>query len=78
MPQVRGKVITLDAESNIPLKAGDKLFTIDPTPYQAKVDDIKSQLVLAERRLAESEKLWPSTPPAACTMLKNTAARLEA
>ncbi|MCB2191121.1 MAG: HlyD family secretion protein [Deltaproteobacteria bacterium] len=57
MPQVRGKVIKMHAQSNTPLKAGDKLFTIDPTPYQAKVDELKSRLVLAERRLAESEKL---------------------
>ncbi len=44
IPAVKGKVISVDAESNTPLKAGDVLFKIDPIPYQNKVDSLTAQL----------------------------------
>src|SRR5438270_239017 len=33
VPQVRGRVLEVQAEGNRPMKKGDVLFRIDPTPY---------------------------------------------
>lgn len=57
VPQVRGKTIEVYVKPNTPLKAGDKLFAIDPTPYQARVDEIKAQLRFSNKRLKESQEL---------------------
>jgi len=46
-PAVRGKVKSVDVEANVPIKKGDLLFTIDPVPYQNKVDALEAQLVSA-------------------------------
>ncbi|PSW10806.1 hypothetical protein C9J01_17560 [Photobacterium rosenbergii] len=46
---VRGKVVEVPVEANIPVKEGDVLFRIDPTPYEAEV-----QLQLAA--LAEAKQ----------------------
>ena len=40
------------------MKKGDPLFQIDPTPFQAKVDKIKADLDLAQRRLGEVTRLF--------------------
>jgi len=47
-PAVRGKIISVDVEANVPIKKGDLLFTIDPVPYQNKVDAINAQLISAD------------------------------
>ncbi|NPA28746.1 MAG: HlyD family secretion protein [Epsilonproteobacteria bacterium] len=57
IPNVKGKVIEVDALPNVPLKKGDVLFKIDPTPYQARVDELKAQLAFAKKRLADTIKL---------------------
>ncbi|WP_456452178.1 HlyD family secretion protein [Hydrogenimonas sp.] len=57
VPNVRGKVIEVPVVPNMPLKKGDVLFAIDPTPYQAKVDEIKAQLEFAKQRLQDVIKL---------------------
>ena len=54
---VRGKVIEVNAKPNVPIKKGEILFKIDPTPYRAVVDDLKAQLKFAERRLEDTKKL---------------------
>lgn len=54
---VRGKIIEVNAEPNVPLKKGDVLCKIDPVPYQAQVDNIAAQLELAKKRLEESKLL---------------------
>lgn len=55
--QVRGKTIAVHVKPNTPLKAGDKLFSIDPTPFQSRVDDLSAKLKLAKRRFVESSEL---------------------
>ncbi|WP_371372295.1 HlyD family secretion protein [Thalassotalea aquiviva] len=45
VPNVTGTVKTVDVQANQPVKQGDLLFTIDPTPFQAKVDQLTAQLV---------------------------------
>src|SRR5262245_14550168 len=57
---VRGRVIEVPVEEgNRPVKRGDILFKIDPTPYQLDVNNLQAQLVNAEaaqRELEESAK----------------------
>ncbi|MDP2324571.1 MAG: HlyD family secretion protein [Gammaproteobacteria bacterium] len=48
VPQVRGRVIEVPAEGNHPMKKGDVLFRIDPTPYELDVKTIEAQLASAE------------------------------
>ena len=50
VPNVRGQVIEVNVEPNIPVKECDVLFRIDPIQYQAKVDQLSAQLKLAELR----------------------------
>ena len=44
VPQVRGRVIEVPVEPNRPLKKGDVLFKLDPTPYQLQVKALEAQL----------------------------------
>lgn len=65
-PPVRGLVTEVPIEPNRPIKKGDVLFRVDPTPYeiavsnyQAQIAQLNAQLVTAEasaRNLAESLK----------------------
>ena len=54
---VRGKVIEVPVKSNTPLEQGDVLFKIDPTPFQARVDELTAQLDFSRKRLEDSKKL---------------------
>ncbi|WP_022939819.1 HlyD family secretion protein [Psychromonas hadalis] len=45
IPAVRGKVISVNVEPNTPIKKGHLLFSIDPIPFQNKVDSLSAQLV---------------------------------
>jgi multidrug resistance efflux pump len=47
VPQVRGRVIEVPVEPNRPVKKGDVLFKIDPTPYQLQVTALEAQLANA-------------------------------
>jgi multidrug resistance efflux pump len=38
VPDVSGEVIEVPVEPNLPLKAGDVLFRVDPVPYEAQLD----------------------------------------
>ena len=47
VPQVRGRVTEVPVEPNRPVKKGDVLFKIDPTPYKLQVDALEAQLANA-------------------------------
>ena len=47
VPDVAGEVTDVPVTANTPLKAGDILFRIDPTPYDAQVKTIAAQLKLS-------------------------------
>ena len=47
IPAVRGTVVSVNVEPNMPVKKGHILFTIDPIPFQNKVDGLKAQIVSA-------------------------------
>ena len=55
---VAGEVLDVPVQANAPLKAGDVLFTIDPTPYQATVKALEAQLKFAKLRLAQMTQLF--------------------
>jgi multidrug resistance efflux pump len=50
VPSVAGEVIDVPVTPNMPLKANDVLFRIDPVPFQSQVDALTAQLKFAELR----------------------------
>jgi len=56
-PQVSGRVDTVPVAQNETVEAGTPLFTIDPTLFEARVEDLKAQLKLARLRLEQFEEL---------------------
>jgi multidrug resistance efflux pump len=57
VPQVRGRVIEVPVEEgNRPVKKGDVLFRIDPTPYQLDVNALQAQLINTEAQQRENEE----------------------
>lgn len=57
VPAVRGRVISVDVEPNMPLKKGDVLFKIDPVPYQNKVDALSAQIIKADKDYKRAQEL---------------------
>lgn len=53
VPAVSGKVIEVPVREASEVKAGDVLFRIDPTPYQAVVDQKKAALAEAEQAVKQ-------------------------
>lgn len=58
VPDVAGEVTDVPVAANAPLKTGDVLFKIDPTPYAAQVKAIEAQLKLSKTRLAQMTQLF--------------------
>ena len=58
VPDVAGEVSDVPVAANTPLKAGDILFKIDPTPYDAQVKSISAQLKLSATRLSQMTQLY--------------------
>ena len=58
VPNVAGEVADVPVVANTPLKAGDVLFRIDPTPYEAQVGAIQAQLKLSDLRLSQMTQLY--------------------
>jgi multidrug resistance efflux pump len=56
--QVRGRVIEVPVENNRPVKKGDVLFGIDPTPYQNEVQSLEARFSSDMAKVnADREKL---------------------
>lgn len=53
VPAVSGKVIEAPVKEAAKVKAGDVLFRIDPTPYQAVVDQKKAAIAEAEQAVRQ-------------------------
>jgi len=49
--QVRGRVVEVPVENNRPVKKGDVLFGIDPTPYQNEVHSLEAKLLSDQAKL---------------------------
>lgn len=57
VPDVSGTVVDVPIKANQQLKAGDVLFRIDPTPFEASAKSIQAQLDFAELRLEQMSQL---------------------
>ena len=55
--QVSGQIIARDFQDGSDVKKGDPLFTIDPRPYQATLDQAKAQAALDQATLKRQEDL---------------------
>jgi multidrug resistance efflux pump len=56
--QVRGRVIEVPVENNRPVKKGDVLFRVDPTPYLNEVRSLEARLAADEAKVgADRERL---------------------
>ena len=55
IPAVAGSIVDLPIEPNKPIKAGEVLFKIDPTPYQAAFDQYSAQLQRDQALLAKDQ-----------------------
>ena len=58
VPDVAGEVTEVPVSANTPLRTGDVLFRIDPTPFDAQVKAIKAQLKLSDTRLSQMTQLF--------------------
>lgn len=58
VPDVAGEVTDVPVTPNAPLNAGDVLFRIDSTPYDAQVKAIGAQLKLSSTRLSQMTTLY--------------------
>ena len=56
VPQVRGQVIEVPVEGNSPVKKGDVLFRIDPTPYELQVNTLEAQLAATEGTIKQLDE----------------------
>jgi membrane fusion protein, multidrug efflux system len=54
-PQVSGKITEVFFSEGSDLKKGDKLFTIDPLPFQAQLKQVNAELALNIASLEQSE-----------------------
>jgi len=54
-PPVRGQVTEVPIEPNRPIKKGDVLFKIDPTPYEISVKNYEAQITRLEVQLLTAE-----------------------
>ena len=57
VPRVTGRVIEVPVEPNRPVKKGDVLFKIDPTPFQLEVNRLTAQIDFSRTRLRQSKEL---------------------
>jgi len=57
VPDVAGEVIDVPVTANVPLKANDVLFRIDPVPFEAQVKALEAQLSLSELRFRQMSEL---------------------
>ena len=55
--QVTGQILTRDFQDGADVKKGDPLFTIDPRPFQAVLDQDKAQAALDQVNLKRQEDL---------------------
>src|SRR6187399_3245026 len=56
--QVKGRVIEVPVQNNRPVKKGDVLFRIDPTPYQNEVASLEARLAADQAKIvADRQKL---------------------
>ena len=53
-PNVTGQIVAIPVKPNVPVKANDVLFQIDPAPFQYKVAQLQAQLESANWELSQT------------------------
>jgi multidrug resistance efflux pump len=51
-PNVTGQIVAIPVKPNVPVKADDVLFQIDPAPYKFKVTQLQASLAAARQKTA--------------------------
>jgi multidrug resistance efflux pump len=59
--QVRGRVVSVPVENNRPVKKGDLLFAVDPTPYQNEVDSLQAKFDSDQAKIAADREKFAET-----------------
>ncbi|NCF15119.1 MAG: biotin/lipoyl-binding protein [Gammaproteobacteria bacterium] len=59
-PDVAGRVVSVRVEPDVMVEKGDKLFAIDPTLYEARVEELEARLGLSRLRLEQYLELAAS------------------
>ena len=54
-PNVTGQIVAIPVKPNVPVKANDVLFQIDPAPFQYKVTQLQASLAAAKQQVEISE-----------------------
>jgi multidrug resistance efflux pump len=49
-PNVTGQIVSIPVKPNVPVKANDVLFQIDPAPFQYKVSQLQASLAAAKQQ----------------------------
>jgi multidrug resistance efflux pump len=49
-PNVTGQIVAIPVKPNLPVKANDVLFQIDPAPFQYKVSQLRASLAAAQQQ----------------------------
>jgi multidrug resistance efflux pump len=57
VPNVTGEVLEVPVTPLVPLIEGEVLFTIDPTQYEARVDQLNAQIALSQANLERAREL---------------------
>jgi multidrug resistance efflux pump len=77
VPEVRGRVIDVPVEPNSPVKKGEVLFRIDPTPFEIQVRTLEAQLASTEGSVGQlREELNSAVGRTKATRAKLELARL--
>ncbi len=69
----RGRVIEVPVKPNVPLKAGDVLFRVDPTPYENTIKQLKAAMEQSE----QSKKLADASFDLADSSVKQASSSLD-
>jgi multidrug resistance efflux pump len=57
-PNVTGQIVAIPVKPNVPVKANDVLFQIDPAPFQYKVAQLQASLAGAKQQIEIVSNDW--------------------
>ena len=49
-PNVSGQIVSIPVKPNVPVKSGDVVFYIDPSPFQYKASQLRASLAAARHQ----------------------------
>lgn len=72
-PNVSGQVVAIPVKTNVPVKAGEVLFQIDPKPFQAKVKQLAAALAHAHQQAKQLKSSYDQTTATVAGLTKQLA-----